>query len=140
MALSLVQWWPLQWSYRRTAHIVGLQDSKRLTARQRDAVYERIQQQALAYGIGIVSHTQIDQRNILWATQQAMLGAVQQLHAVPDILLIDGITALPTDDCTTSYYRWGRVLCFDCRSVSAGESDARPTDDGVCPRISCLRL
>jgi ribonuclease HII len=59
-------------------------------------VYERIQQQALAYGIGLVSHLHIDQHNILWATQQAMLCAVQQLRAVPDILLIDGITALPT--------------------------------------------
>ena len=77
------------------SHIVGLQDSKRLTARQRDVVYERIQQQAVAYGIGMISHTQIDQRNILWATQEAMLGALQQLTGVPDMLLIDGITALP---------------------------------------------
>ena len=78
------------------SHIPGLQDSKRLTARQRDIVYSRIQQQALAYGIGIISHTQIDQRNILWATKEAMLDAMRQLHRVPDMLLIDGITALPT--------------------------------------------
>jgi len=77
------------------SHIVGLRDSKCLTARQRDVVYDRIQQQAVAYGIGIVSHTQIDQDNILRATQEAMLCAVQQLPSVPDILLIDGITALP---------------------------------------------
>src|SRR5262245_33559956 len=61
------------------SYIVGLRDSKCLTARQRDIVYERVLQQALAYGIGMISHTQIDQRNILWATQEAMLGAVQQL-------------------------------------------------------------
>ncbi len=76
-------------------HIRGLRDSKCLSAAQRDAVYGRIQQQAVAYGIGMVSHTQIDQRNILWATQEAMLAALRQLSDSPDLLLIDGITALP---------------------------------------------
>jgi ribonuclease HII len=78
------------------SQIDGLQDSKRLTPRQRDAVYSRIQQQALAYGVGVISHAQIDQRNILWATQAAMLTALRQLPAVPDLLLIDGNVALPT--------------------------------------------
>src|SRR6266851_9368580 len=50
------------------SHIPGLQDSKRLTARQRNVVYSHIQQWALVYGVGIISHTQIDQHNILWAT------------------------------------------------------------------------
>lgn len=77
-------------------HILDLRDSKCLTPSQRDAVYRRIQHQALAYGIGMVSHTQIDQRNILWATQEAMLAAFRQLSDIPDLLLIDGITALPT--------------------------------------------
>ena len=63
------------------SRIPGLQDSKRLTARQREAVYTRIQQQAVAYGVGMIAHTQIDQYNILWATQEAMLSAVRQLSA-----------------------------------------------------------
>jgi ribonuclease HII len=106
-------------------HIAGLQDSKRLTARQRDVVYERIQQQALAYGIGTVSHTQIDQRNILWATQQAMLDAVQQLHIVPDILLIDGITALPT--ALAQHLIIGGDAC--CASIAAASVLAKVTRD-----------
>jgi ribonuclease HII len=79
------------------SHITGLQDSKRLTARQRDAVYDRILAGALAYGLGVSSHEQIDQHNILWATKAAMVRAVQQLRCVPDILLIDGVTALAID-------------------------------------------
>lgn len=77
-------------------HVVpGLADSKRLTARQRDTVYRHIQQHALSYGIGVVAHTVIDQRHIAHATQDAMLQAVQRLCSPPDLLLIDGIMALP---------------------------------------------
>jgi ribonuclease HII len=106
-------------------HIEGLRDSKLLTARQRDVVYARIQQQALAYGIGMVSHMQIDQHNILWATQQAMLGAVQALRAVPDILLIDGITALPSP--LAQRLIIGGDAC--CASIAAASVLAKVTRD-----------
>jgi ribonuclease HII len=75
--------------------VQGLQDSKRLTAQQRNEVYMAIHQRALAYGIGIVSHDQIDRHNILWATKQAMLQAIRQLALRPDFLLIDGPEGLP---------------------------------------------
>ena len=107
------------------SHIVGLQDSKRLTARQRDAVYERIQQQAVAYGIGIISHAQIDQHNILRATQEAMLAALQQLAGVPDMLLIDGITALPTTIAQRLII--GGDAC--CASIAAASVLAKVTRD-----------
>ena len=73
----------------------GVQDSKRLTAQQRDVAYAVIHQRALAYGIGIVSHDQIDRHNILWATKQAMMQAIRQLALRPDFLLIDGSEGLP---------------------------------------------
>jgi ribonuclease HII len=107
------------------SHIVGLQDSKRLTARQRDVVYACIQKQAVAYGIGMVSHTQIDQRNILWATQEAMLGAIQQLAGVPDMLLIDGITALPTTIAQRLIIRGDAC----CGSIAAASVLAKVTRD-----------
>lgn len=107
------------------SHIVGLRDSKCLTARQRDVVYERIQQQAVAYGIGMISHTQIDQRNILWATQEAMLCAVRQLHDVPDILLIDGITALPIAMAQRLIIRGDA----SCASIAAASVLAKVTRD-----------
>lgn len=76
------------------SHIAGLRDSKRLTARQRDVVYGYILKEAVTYGLGVIAPRHIDQHNILWATQAAMLGAVQQLRLTPDVLLIDGVTAL----------------------------------------------
>ena len=107
------------------SHIPGLQDSKRLTARQRDVVYSRVQQQALAYGIGIISHTQIDQHNILWATKEAMLCAMRQLQRVPDMLLIDGITALPTT--IAQRLLIGGDAC--CASIAAASVLAKVTRD-----------
>lgn len=74
----------------------GLRDSKCLTPRQREIVYDDIVQQALAYGLGVVSHAEIDQHNIRWATKQAMLKAIWHIQPFPDLLLIDGVTSLPT--------------------------------------------
>lgn len=73
----------------------GVQDSKRLTAPQRDLVYSEIRHRALAYGIGVVSHDQIDRYNVLWATKQAMMQALRQLVYSPELLLIDGSASLP---------------------------------------------
>jgi ribonuclease HII len=106
-------------------HILGLQDSKRLTARQREVVYTRIQQQAVAYGIGSVSSMQIDRHNILWATKEAMLEALYQLQRVPDILLIDGITALPTT--IAQRLITGGDAC--CASIAAASVLAKVTRD-----------
>ena len=70
--------------------IDGLQDSKRLTARQRDRVYAAVLSCALDYGIGMVSNTDIDRRNILQATREAMRRALSALQQRPDLALIDG--------------------------------------------------
>lgn len=74
--------------------IEGVNDSKKLTERQRNLLFDRILSSALAVGIGSASHEQIDRINILQATRQAMLEAVQQLTPPPDALLIDGITPI----------------------------------------------
>lgn len=76
--------------------LIGVNDSKKLTERQRELLFELIQQQALAVGVGIVDAATIDRINILQATRQAMLEAVHQLALQPDLLLIDGITPIAT--------------------------------------------
>ncbi len=74
----------------------GVNDSKKLSERQRERLFEQIQQQARAIGVGTVDAATIDRINILQATRQAMLEAVQQLALQPDLLLIDGITPIAT--------------------------------------------
>jgi len=74
--------------------IDGVNDSKKLTERQRERLFDQIMAEALAVGIGSASPADIDRINILQATRQAMLEAVQHLSPQPDILLIDGITTI----------------------------------------------
>lgn len=76
----------------KDCEILYLNDSKKLTKRRRDLLYEEIMEKALAVGIGVVSHTRIDEINILQATYEAMRQAVGKLSPEPDILLNDAVT------------------------------------------------
>lgn len=67
-----------------------LNDSKQLSEKQRYALRPIIEEQALAFAVGIVSHTEIDEINILNASFLAMHRAVDQLKLMPEHLLIDG--------------------------------------------------
>ena len=70
--------------------IPGLNDSKKLTDKKRRELFPVIQQQAIAYGIGLASEAEIDEINILQATFLAMRRALEQLTVRPEIALIDG--------------------------------------------------
>ena len=67
-----------------------LNDSKKLTALQRDRICERIKLNALAWAIGVIDNNQIDEINILQATYCAMHKAVSLLDQQPELLLVDG--------------------------------------------------
>jgi ribonuclease HII len=67
-----------------------LNDSKKLTEKQRYELRPLIEKEALAWGVGIVDHTEIDEINILNASFLAMHRAVDQLMLRPELLLIDG--------------------------------------------------
>ena len=70
--------------------IVGLADSKVLTASRREALAVEIQEKSLSWSIATASVTEIDQINILQATLLAMKRAVESLHISPDLALVDG--------------------------------------------------
>lgn len=70
--------------------IPGLDDSKKLTDKRRRELFPIIKEQAIAYGIGLASHEEIDEINILQATFLAMERALAQLTVRPDMALIDG--------------------------------------------------
>lgn len=68
----------------------GLNDSKKLTDKKRRELFPIIKEQAIAYGIGLASHEEIDEINILQATYLAMERAIAQLVGKADFALIDG--------------------------------------------------
>lgn len=69
----------------------GLNDSKQLSPKQRDRLYDEIQHVAVSIGIGSIDNQTIDRLNILNATLLAMQEAVEKLTPQPDCLLVDGI-------------------------------------------------
>ena len=68
-----------------------LNDSKNVTEKRRDVLFDEIKQNAIAYGIGIASNTLIDEINILQATYEAMREAIHALEKTPDVLLVDAV-------------------------------------------------
>ena len=72
------------------ADIPGLNDSKKLTDKRRRELFPIIKEKAIAYGIGLASHEEIDQINILQATYLAMERALERLDVKPEMALIDG--------------------------------------------------
>jgi ribonuclease HII len=79
--------WPCRW--------LGLDDSKRLTRKQRQAFARHIWANAIAVGQGIVSVSHIDARGILQATWESMRRALANLSLQPDHLLVDGPHSIP---------------------------------------------
>ena len=71
--------------------IVGLDDSKKLSAERRVELAERIREHALAWATAEVEASRIDAWNIYQASRQAMVAAASQLHPLPDYLLLDAI-------------------------------------------------
>lgn len=78
------------------AQLTGVNDSKQLTAKTRETLFQRITQHALAFGIGLEPAEVIDEIGILPATKRAMVTAVNHLQPAADYLLVDGRIRLPT--------------------------------------------
>ena len=70
--------------------IKGINDSKKLSEKKREELFEEITEKAIAYNIFSVDEKRIDEINILNATYEAMNGAVNGLSTAPDFVLIDG--------------------------------------------------
>lgn len=77
--------------------IEGLNDSKKLTEKKREALFDEIKEKALAYGIASADEKEIDEINILNATFLAMKRAIDSLSVKPDLALIDGNQKPHTD-------------------------------------------
>ncbi len=101
------------------AELPGLDDSKKLSPRQRDALFAEITAlPGVQIGVGIVSHEIVDRVNVLQATILAMRQAVDDLPALPSYLLIDGLEI--------------RHRSIPCKKVIRG--------DALCPSISAASI
>ena len=76
----------------KDCEILYLNDSKKLTEKRRELLYDEIMEKALAVSLGVVGPERIDEINILQATYEAMRIAVAGLKVRPDLLLNDAVT------------------------------------------------
>lgn len=76
----------------KNCDILYINDSKKLSPKKREQLYDEIMEKAVAAGIGMASPERIDEINILQATYEAMWEAIKQLGVMPDILLNDAVT------------------------------------------------
>ena len=99
--------------------IDGVDDSKKLTEKKREKLYDLIKEKAVAYCIAELSESEIDQINILNAVKKCMVKAVEGLSVKPDVTLVDGVdTNLPI---TAEYIVKGDLNSYTigCASILA---------------------
>lgn len=92
--------------------ILYLNDSKQLSEKKREELYDIIMEKAVATGIGFVSPERIDEINILQATYEAMRQAIGKLSVKPDLLLNDAVTIPGVDICQVP------IIKGDAKSIS----------------------
>ena len=110
--------------------IMGLADSKKLTEKKREVLFDQIHQQALAVAIGRANVAEIDQLNILWASMLAMHRAVDALAIRPEFVVVDG-NRLPKWDYSAQAVVKGdqRMSCISAASIIAKVTRDRDMSD-----------
>ena len=111
--------------------IDGLADSKQLSARQRERLYERIQAHALCSSIALATAQEVDELNILQATMLAMRRAIQGLRLRPARVLIDG-NRIPVIDILAEAIVGGDATVA---SISAASILAKVHRDRLCDEL-----
>ena len=106
-----------------------INDSKQLTAKQRDALYDEIKAHALSYGIAFATAEEIDRMNIYAATQKAMKEAIAQLNVPYQLILTD---AMPLRGLSVPVGPIKRMFDFSI-STSEKSRSRSEVDKGIFP-------
>lgn len=113
--------------------IDGVNDSKKLSEKKREKLYNEIIESALAYSVQFVFQDVIDEINIRQATHAAMQNAVNGLKIRPDILIVDGNDNIDFDNIETLYIKKGDSLS---QSIAAASILAKVTRDRYIVELS----
>lgn len=112
----------------RQSMIEGVNDSKKISEKKREALYEIIINEAISYGVGIVDQREIDRVNILNATKEALTMAVKELNPRPELIIVDALTKIDTDGIPYRSIVKGDAKCY---SISAASIIAKVTRDRI---------
>jgi ribonuclease HII len=111
-------------------YLPGVDDSKKLNEQKREEYFAKIQEEAIAIGVGVIEAAEIDAINILEASKKAMLQAVVEMPSTPDYLLIDAVsleTPYPSES----------LIKGDARSISIAAASivAKVTRDSMMRKL-----
>lgn len=108
--------------------IEGINDSKKVSEKKREIIYEKIIEEAIAYGVGIIDQKEIDHINILNATKVGVTRALQDMAEKPDLILIDALEKLDTLGVPYKSIIKGDEIAY---SISAASIIAKVTRDRI---------
>ena len=122
----------------RESMIEGVNDSKKVSEKKREKLYDEITQEAIAYGVGIISQEEIDKINILNATKEGLTLAIKEMEKdlkekqrgfeKPEIILVDALTKIDTD-----HIPYRSIIKGDAKSysIAAASIIAKVTRDRI---------
>ena len=108
--------------------IEGVNDSKKVSEKKREELYDKIIEEAISYGVGIIDHEQIDEINILNATKLGLTTSLKELAIKPNLILVDALNKIDTLGIPYKSIIKGDALCY---SISCASIIAKVTRDRI---------
>ncbi len=118
--------------------IEGVNDSKKVSEKKREKLYDLILEEALGYGVGIIDQKEIDEINILNATKEGLTRAIKKLEkdlqekngklTKPDVIFVDALTKIDTDNIPYKSIIHGDAISY---SIAAASIIAKVTRDRI---------
>lgn len=108
--------------------IEGVNDSKKVSEKKREKLYDQIIEEAISYSVAIIGQDCIDEINILNATKQGVTTVVEELDVKPDLILVDALTHINTKGIPYDSIIKGDAKCY---SIAAASILAKVTRDRI---------
>ncbi len=108
--------------------IEGVNDSKKVSEKKREELYDKIIEEAITYGVGIIDEKVIDEINILEATKKGLTTSLQELKVKPNLILVDALNKIDTLGIPYESIIKGDALCY---SISCASIIAKVTRDRI---------
>ena len=106
----------------------GVNDSKKVSEKRREILYEKITEEAIAWGVGIIDQKEIDEINILQATKKGLTMAIKELKVKPERIIVDALTGIDTLGVPYTSIIKGDAKCY---SIAAASIIAKVTRDRI---------
>ncbi len=108
--------------------IEGVNDSKKVSEKKRELLYEKITEEAIAWGVGIIDQKEIDRINILNATKKGLTEAIRSMQVKPDRIIVDALNGIDTLGIPYTSIIKGDAKCY---SIAAASIIAKVTRDRI---------